>query len=124
MTRPAPVPAEDAVRAAFESFLVEDVILTLGNLRGSLLWLGEGSAIERICIDRLDRQLGLLEDRAHRMARLLRDEESAPEPANLCAAPPAGAVIPSCGEIEALILGGFAGRGEETPAAVFRSRRP
>ncbi len=110
-------------QAAFEYFLVEDVILTLGNLRGSLLWLGEGSVVERNCIDRLDRQLGLLEDRAHRMARLLRDEVAAPEPANLFAAPAASACAPVPGEIDAAILADFADRNEELPAPVFRSRR-
>ena len=77
--------------AAFESFLVEDMILTLGNLRGSLGWLGAEAAADRACLDRLDRQLALLEDRAHRMAHALRDAAAAAsEPANLFAAPDAG----------------------------------
>lgn len=122
MTRPAPDPAQESARAALESFLVEDVILTLGNLRGTLPWLGADSAIDRIWIDRLDRQLGLLEDRAHRMARLLRDEASAPEPANLFAAPAAGAAIPS-GDIDAAFLAEVAPWGERVPAPVFRSCR-
>ena len=99
--------------AAFESFLVEDMILTLGNLRGSLGWLGAEAAADRACLDRLDRQLGLLEDRARRMARRLR-EPAPPEPANLFAmsepAPDGGTDGPARGR---------SGGG----AAVFRSRR-
>lgn len=72
-------------QAAFESFLVEDVILTLGNLRGSLGWLGEAAAKDRAWVERLDRQLGLLEDRARRLAGALREDATA-EPANLFAA--------------------------------------
>lgn len=57
----------------FEVFLVEDVILTLGNLRGSLSWLGTSQsadpAIFRAGLDRLDRQIGLLEDRARALTR-------------------------------------------------------
>ncbi len=60
--------------AAFETFLVEDVILTLGNLRGSLSWLDTSHAradpaIFRAGLLRLDRQIELLEERA----RSLRD---------------------------------------------------
>ncbi len=62
----------DSTHAAFESFLVEDVILTLGNLRGSLEWLGAGPEQSRAGLDRLDRQLGLLEDRARAVCRELR----------------------------------------------------
>jgi hypothetical protein len=55
--------------AAFERFLVEDVILTLGNLRGSLGWLDSpearaDAAIYRAGLRRIDRQIELLEDRA------------------------------------------------------------
>jgi hypothetical protein len=57
----------------FEVFLVEDVILTLGNLRGSLSWLGSyqsaDPAIFRAGLDRLDRQIGMLEDRARALKR-------------------------------------------------------
>lgn len=62
----------DNTNAAFEAFLVEDVILTLGNLRGSLGWLGAGPEQSRAGLDRLDRQLGLLEDRARAVCRHLR----------------------------------------------------
>ena len=61
------------LRSEFEVFLVEDVILTLGNLRGSLSWLGTSQsadpAIFRAGLDRLDRQIGLLEDRARALKR-------------------------------------------------------
>jgi hypothetical protein len=57
----------------FEVFLVEDVILTLGNLRGSLSWLGSyqsaDPAIFRAGLDRLDGQIGMLEDRARALKR-------------------------------------------------------
>lgn len=123
MTRPAPDPAQDSARAAFESFLVEDVILTLGNLRGSLLWLGEGAAAERSCIDRLDRQLALLVDRAHRMARQLRSEVAAPEPANVFAMPATSAGIPAPRAIDATMPDHTPDRDEEAQGPVFRSRR-
>ena len=62
----------------FEAFLIEDVILTLGNVRLSLTWLAAdaGQAADardgqwrQAGIERLDRQLSQLEDRA----RALRD---------------------------------------------------
>ncbi|MCC7319623.1 MAG: hypothetical protein IT542_01470 [Rubellimicrobium sp.] len=59
---------------AFETFLVQDVILTLGNLRGSLVWLADGGpatdpAIFRAGLDRVERQIGRLEDRARALCR-------------------------------------------------------
>lgn len=108
----------DSGRTAFESFLVEDVILTLGNLRGSLGWLGEGAATDRACLDRLDRQLALLEDRAHRMARALRDAAAASEPANLFAAPDA-----ALASIDRAILDALAADRADGAPPVFRSRR-
>lgn len=67
----------DQQLTAFESFLVEDVILTLGNLRSSLDWMRGGrtdaeAEQNRAGIDRLDRQLGLLQERAHDVCRQLR----------------------------------------------------
>lgn len=57
----------------FDVFLVEDVILTLCTLRGSLGWLAEDGTIDparrRAGIDRIDRQLGQLEDRARSYCR-------------------------------------------------------
>jgi hypothetical protein len=60
----------------FEVFLVEDVILTLGNLRSGLAWLAVPeanvpAAQVRAGVARLDAQLALLEERARRVhARL------------------------------------------------------
>lgn len=72
-------------QAAFEAFLVEDVILTLANLRASLAWLGEdGEAAKkgeganadhlswrRAGLARIDCQIGMLEDRARAVCRSL-----------------------------------------------------
>ncbi|MDW4549850.1 hypothetical protein R5H32_10835 [Defluviimonas sp. D31] len=73
----------DDIRQQLESFLVEDVILTLGNLRGSLAWLladeTDTLSPRGIGIDRLDRQLALVEDRARSVCRLLRSGQVAPE---------------------------------------------
>jgi hypothetical protein len=61
---------------AFEVFLVEDVILTLGNLRNSLAWLAaaEGTSPEerKSGIDRLNRQLDLVEARARELCSNMR----------------------------------------------------
>ncbi|MFN0114949.1 MAG: hypothetical protein ACKVPY_09760 [Paracoccaceae bacterium] len=68
-------------RVDFEGFLVEDVILTLGNVRLSLSWLASGPEADasgasgdwrRAGIDRLDRQLGHLEDRARALRETLK----------------------------------------------------
>ena len=64
----------ESARKALESFLVEDVILTLGTLRGALEWLGQEPRQSRIGIERIDHQLGLLEDRARAVCAQLRDE--------------------------------------------------
>lgn len=61
----------------FETFLVEDVILTLGNLRGSLSWLGQADAgtdpgLHRAGLARLERQIDLLEDRARAVCKIIR----------------------------------------------------
>ncbi|PKP75341.1 MAG: hypothetical protein CVT84_03655 [Alphaproteobacteria bacterium HGW-Alphaproteobacteria-6] len=72
-------------QAAFEAFLVEDVILTLANLRASLAWLGEdgeatkkgeGADADRMSwrragLARIDCQIGMLEDRARAVCRSL-----------------------------------------------------
>ncbi|WP_284162699.1 hypothetical protein [Frigidibacter sp. SD6-1] len=59
----------EATLAAHERFLVEDVILTLGNLRGWIAWLSDPEThLDRdmlsAFLDRLDHQLELLQDRA------------------------------------------------------------
>jgi hypothetical protein len=66
---------------AFDTFLVQDVILALGNLRGSLAWLADGGvkaepAAFRAGLDRLERQIGRLEDRARAVCRAV----SPPQP--------------------------------------------
>lgn len=63
------------------TFLVEDVILTLANLRGTLDWLVAEPAAElrAAARDRLDRQIDLIEDRAR--AHLGRIVEAASRPA-------------------------------------------
>jgi hypothetical protein len=65
---------QDASHAALETFLVEDVILTLVNLRGTLDWIGSEPAggdprTRRSGLERLDRQLAMLETRAHEICR-------------------------------------------------------
>lgn len=74
----------DDLTLSFESFLVEDVILTLGNLRGSLGWLGAGPADadparHRAGLDRLARQIELLDDRARAVCRQIRAARAAPD---------------------------------------------
>ena len=67
----------DSLVPGFETFLVEDVILTLGNLRGSLAWLGQTGHsadpnLHRAGLARLDRQIETLEDRARAVCREMR----------------------------------------------------
>ena len=47
------------IEPGFERFLVEDVILTLGNLRGTLAWVlhseaGDGTTRQRAWLERID----------------------------------------------------------------------
>jgi hypothetical protein len=68
------------LQPAFETFLVEDVILTLGNLRGSLAWLGQADAkttpdLHRTGLARLDRQIAKLEERAWAVCHEMRDAQ-------------------------------------------------
>lgn len=81
--------------AAFllERFLVEDVMLTLGNIQGALRWMGEpgqGQGVESLAhaIARLDHQIDGLCDRAAILCRTLppgagRDPPSASSPLTL-----------------------------------------
>lgn len=74
----------DTRQTAFEAFLVEDVILTLANLRASLAWFSETAAAQngapddalrrRAGLERIDRQIGMLEDRARAVCDGLRPE--------------------------------------------------
>lgn len=66
-----------------ERFLVQDVILTLGNLRGSLAWVaGDGdsglSSAYRAGLERIERQIELLEDRARTLCGTPRPERLPP----------------------------------------------
>ena len=74
----------DTPDTAFERFLIEDVILTLGTLRATLGWIAEGGA-GAAGLDRLDRQIRVLEDRARRVhAGLGTASPPAPEPPRDC----------------------------------------
>ncbi|MGB7269722.1 MAG: hypothetical protein WBC90_09395 [Albidovulum sp.] len=65
---------------ALATFLVEDVILTLGNMRGSLAWLGQADTkatpdLQRAGLARLDRQIATLEERAWAVCQEMRDAQ-------------------------------------------------
>lgn len=66
---------------AFVSFLLEDVILTLGTVRGALGWLASGAdcppAARAEGFARISRQIAALEDRAR---ALWAERRSAPCP--------------------------------------------
>lgn len=59
------------VREALEFFLVEDVILTLGTVRGALGWLGGDEEVPQSArvegFERVSRQIAALEDRARQL---------------------------------------------------------
>ena len=72
----------DELLPAFETFLIEDVILTLGNLRGSLSWLGQADTgtdpgLHRAGLARLERQIETLEDRARAVCKIIRSDQTA-----------------------------------------------
>jgi len=73
----------DGSDPGLDVYLVEDVILTLCSLRGSLGWLVTDAAADparrQAGIDRIERQLGQLEDRARSHCRTLARH---PEPAD------------------------------------------
>ncbi|MCA0274092.1 MAG: hypothetical protein LCH69_18795 [Proteobacteria bacterium] len=58
-------------REALEFFLVQDVILTLGTVRGALGWLGGDDAVPQSArvegFQRVSRQIEALEDRARQL---------------------------------------------------------
>ncbi len=115
----------DDLLPAFETFLVQDVILTLGNLRGSLAWLADGGtaadpATCRAGFDRLDRQIELLQDRARAMCPTL-----APDPASQPAARPASPAAYAAGSgmsLEGLLRDALGEEAADLPP-LFRSRR-
>jgi hypothetical protein len=101
---------------AFERFLVEDVILTLGNLRSTLAWLCDPDTaaspeVLRGGLARLSRQIEGLEDRARSICRGL------PGPA-----PPALAAADAESHIPLDRLLRDAAGGAEAPP-IFRTRR-
>lgn len=60
-----------------EAFLVEDVILALGNIRGMLGWvLSDKTSVEMqaVGLERLDRQIALLHERAEGLLRERADQ--------------------------------------------------
>lgn len=69
------------VREALEFFLVQDVILTLGTVRGALGWLGGDDAVPQSArvegFERVSRQIEALEDRARRLWDDLRQSPTA-----------------------------------------------
>jgi len=114
----------DDLLPAFETFLVEDVILTLGNLRGSLGWLGQADpgadpGPYRAGLARLDRQIETLEDRARAFCRRIGARSGTG------AAPPAPASHPPAITLERLLNDAMApdGVSARTEPAQFRSSR-
>ena len=81
---------------ALEVFLVQDVILTLGGMRGTLGWLGRAedcSPVQRAeALARITRQIGAVEDRA----RALWQDMRTPPPDDAGAA--ANLFLPEAGE--------------------------
>ena len=114
----------DELLPAFETFLVEDVILTLGNLRGSLAWLAQSDAgtdpgLHRAGLARLDRQIETLEDRARAVCKIIRGD-----PAGEVAPPAAYAPTISLERLLQDALGSDeAPRRGDAGMPEFRSRR-
>jgi hypothetical protein len=126
----------------FDVFVVEDVYLTVCNLRGSLLWLGSDDALaeprlRQSVVARMDRQLAALEDRARAWRSRLQAGAPAPAgdpvPDNLFAAgdaSTAGAAADPEGDAGvAELLASLSRIGDgssdgDGAGAVFRSRRP
>lgn len=112
---------------ALTAFLIEDVILALGNLRGSLGWLAaEAPDAGQMHggLQRIGRQLDLIEDRARTIWRGLADSFGSDPPAP-GAAPPEGA-----GPTLAQVLQDALGTDRDAGApggfrdpAMFRTRR-
>lgn len=106
------------MQAGFERFLVEDVILTLGNVRLAFNWVrqaGPGADPEAICerLDRLDRLLDVIEVRARNVCQEL---HAAGGELYRTGSEPEGEHVP----IETAILDALAGTGD---VPLFRSQR-
>jgi hypothetical protein len=108
---------------AFEQFLIEDVILALGNLRASLAWLMDPGAAAppaalRAGLERAMLQVAQVEDRARDMCRAVR-ERNPPmrDPA------PAAYVEASGIGLELFLRDALEAEGVSLPAPVFRTRR-
>lgn len=99
---------------AFEAFLVEDVILTLGTVRGALGWIGDSEGCPPSAraegLARIARQIAALEDRARDLWRDLRE---APRPMPQ----PSVDVTDNVFDLGAMPV-------VAAPRAIFRSRRP
>ena len=113
----------DALLPAFERFLLEDVILTLGNLRASLAWLADAeSRLPPVALgaglDRLGRQIDVLEDRARAVCRDIRGRR----PVGAHPAPAACAEAKDL-SLEDLLRDALGGEVQPPPAPVFRTRR-
>ncbi len=112
----------EGLRAAFERFLVEDVILNLGNLRMTLGWLADSDSrmpatALQAGLERLQGQIDGLEDRARQACRDL----------SFGAAPLAatsGATTDASGmTLDALLRDALGADGAPLPAPLFRTRR-
>ena len=114
----------DQNQSAFERFLVEDVILTLGNPRGSMAWVVQSETTDannrqRAWMERIDRQIESLEERARHLIAHMRTSASfkhrAPASDRICA-------VSGERQIATMkVMAGQATRQESNP--VFRSSR-
>jgi hypothetical protein len=116
---------------SLEAFLIEDMVLTLANLRGSLGWLG-GEALacdpagRRAGLQRLERQLDMLEARARDCLTDL--QQRPPAPPDAPHRRMAGLVADddaATAAMQNIFADVFVGGGDhgDAAAAVFRSRR-
>lgn len=120
---------------AFDAFLIEDVILTLGNLRSAFAWLGQSDAARdpdllRTSLDRLDRQLEALETRAWSLCRRLRSDIGYSPVAAARATPrhrqpsPSGDVAPEPQAVTDLPVGGASDAVQTAPTSTNGPQRP
>ena len=112
----------DGTLATYERFLVEDVILTLGNLRTSLAWLMDPDGDRppralRAGLERAMRQIEQMEDRARSLSRSGAERTELPDPS-----PAAYAECSGIG-LEHVLRDALSADGSALPAPVFRTRR-